>query len=127
MAGKLFDTNAVIAFQAGETAIVELFVASTVLVPAIAMGELYYGAYKSGRVSANLKVIDEFAESNRILVCDGATAKQYGRIKLGLKVKGRPIPENDLWIAAIALQHGLTLVTRDEHFKQVDGLSVETW
>jgi tRNA(fMet)-specific endonuclease VapC len=44
-----------------------------------------------------------------------------------LRVKGQPIPENDIWVAAIALQHRLTLVTRDEHFKQVDGLAVETW
>jgi len=44
-----------------------------------------------------------------------------------LRLKGRPIPENDIWIAAVALQHGLPLATRDDHFNEVDGLRVENW
>ena len=59
-----------------------------------------------------------------ILVCDTETARQYGRIKVELRRKGRPIPENDMWIAAVALQHGLTLATRDAHFDAIDGLTV---
>jgi tRNA(fMet)-specific endonuclease VapC len=51
----------------------------------------------------------------------------YGRIAQQLRRKGRPIPQNDIWIAATALQYDLTLVTRDEHFKQVEGLALETW
>ncbi|TDA70360.1 MAG: type II toxin-antitoxin system VapC family toxin [Clostridia bacterium] len=55
------------------------------------------------------------------------TAYYYGQVKAQLKVKGHPIPENDIWIAAAALQHGLTLVSRDTHFKPIEGLSLEAW
>jgi tRNA(fMet)-specific endonuclease VapC len=99
----------------------EIFVSSTVL------GELYYGARKSAHVAANLARIEQFAASVQVLNCDAATAQLYGNIRDGLRSKGRPIPENDIWIAAVALQHGLPLATRDEHFKEVDGLRVENW
>jgi tRNA(fMet)-specific endonuclease VapC len=62
-----------------------------------------------------------------VLGCDTATARQYGRIKNALRARGRPIPDNDIWIAAIALQHDLTLLSRDRHFGAVAGLVVETW
>jgi len=61
------------------------------------------------------------------LRCDLRTAHQYGIVKELLRRKGRPIPENDVWIAATALLHGLPLVTRDAHFAHVDGLVVEVW
>ena len=93
----------------------------------IVLGELYYGARKSARVAANLARIDEFATSSAVLVCDTATAQEYGPIKNILRQKGRPIPENDISIAAIAQQYQLTLVSRDEHFREVDGLSVIRW
>jgi tRNA(fMet)-specific endonuclease VapC len=71
--------------------------------------------------------IEEFASSASVLSCDGETARHYGQIKDRLRLKGRPIPENDNWIAASAMQHGLPLATRDDHFKEVDGLRIETW
>jgi tRNA(fMet)-specific endonuclease VapC len=55
------------------------------------------------------------------------TADQYGQIRLRLKAKGRPIPENDIWIAATALRYGLALVTRDDHFQEVDNLNLVRW
>lgn len=61
------------------------------------------------------------------LACDAETAQHYGRIKQGLRRRGRPIPENDLWIAATALQHQLVLVTRDDHFYLIEGLATERW
>ena len=61
------------------------------------------------------------------LNCDANTAKLYGRIKQGLHAKGQMIPDNDLWIAATALQYGLTLAARDEHFNWLTGLSIEQW
>jgi tRNA(fMet)-specific endonuclease VapC len=96
-------------------------------VPSIAIGELYYGAYKSARVEANRTRIDKFVSTYAVLACDAVTAVLYGQIKNRLRQKGRPIPENDIWIAAIAQQYQLTLVSRDEHFREVDGLLVETW
>ena len=62
-----------------------------------------------------------------MLGCDETTAQEYGRIKTALKAKGRPIPDNDIWIAAIAKQYSLVLATRDQHFSEVEGLLTETW
>jgi tRNA(fMet)-specific endonuclease VapC len=78
--------------------------ADEVFVPAITLGELYYGARKSPRFEANINRIDAFAATMAILGCDEATARQYGRVKDDLRAKGRPIPENDIWIAAVATQ-----------------------
>ncbi len=71
--------------------------------------------------------ITEFIAANRILVCDTETAQFYGQIKNALKIKGRPIPENDMWIAAVAIQHDLILASRDAHFSEIHGLRLEAW
>jgi len=128
MSGKfLLDTNVVIAFLAGELAIRQLLAeAEDVFVPIIALGELYFGARKSGQVEKNLTRINEFVINCSILVCDTDTAREYGIIKNTLRAKGRPIPENDIWIAAVAKQHGLTLVTRNLHFSEIQSLNIET-
>ncbi len=124
----LLDTSIVLALFAREAAVQQhLAEASEVFVPSIVLGELYYGARKSARVTENLARLDEFVTSSTVLPCDTATAQQYGNIKNMLRAKGRPIPENDIWIAALALQYQLTLVARDGHFHAVDGLRVETW
>jgi tRNA(fMet)-specific endonuclease VapC len=62
-----------------------------------------------------------------VLACDAITATYYGNVKDQLRLKGKPIPENDIWIAALALQHDLVLISRDEHFKVIEQLKVETW
>lgn len=62
-----------------------------------------------------------------MLVCDGTTAAHDGQIKAALRAKGRPIPENDIWIAALGTQHRLTVISRDVHFTEIAGLSVEAW
>jgi tRNA(fMet)-specific endonuclease VapC len=123
----LLDTNIVIALFAGEVAVQQRLTESgEVFVPSIVLGKLYYGAQKSTRVTENLARIDEFVASSTVLPCDTATAQQYGDINK-LRAMGRPIPENDIWIAAIAMQYQLTLVARDGHFHEVDGLQVEAW
>jgi tRNA(fMet)-specific endonuclease VapC len=58
---------------------------------------------------------------------DENTAKFYGSIKAALRKKGKPIPENDIWIAAIAQQYDLILITRDNHFSEIDNLNTELW
>jgi tRNA(fMet)-specific endonuclease VapC len=98
-----------------------------VFTPVIVLGELYYGARRSSRVQENLARIDEFAARSTVLACDTETARRYGAVKDGLRQKGRPIPENDIWIAAIALQYDLTLVARDAHFEEINDLTLETW
>jgi len=129
MSGRyLLDTNIIIALFADDTAVKEnLAKAEEAFVPSIAIGELCYGARKSTRVQENLARIDEFAASSVVSECDTDTARRYGEIKNALRLKGRPIPENDIWIAAIAFQHDLTLVTRDEHFDEIENLKVATW
>ena len=59
--------------------------------------------------------------------CDVSTARHYGKIRELLRAKGRPIPENDIWIAAHAQQYDLTLVSRDAHFSAVEGIRIEAW
>ena len=71
--------------------------------------------------------MDEFAAQSVILSSDADTAKRYGLIKAELKSKGKPIPENDIWIAAIAKQYDLTIVSRDHHFKEIDDLKLDEW
>ncbi len=129
MSGRfLLDTNIVIALFATEAVVLQQLAAVTeVFVPSIVLGELYFGARKSARVATNVAQVDAFAASSAVLVCDTATANHYGEIKNVLRAKGRPIPENDIWIAAIAKQHSLTLVSRDGHFNEIDGVSVEVW
>ena len=91
------------------------------------MGELYAAAENSARAQHNLQRFSEFASRRDVLLCDDRTARLYGNISHLLRQKGRPIPTNDMWIAAIAMQHGLTLVTRDVHFSHIDGLLLKTW
>lgn len=124
----LLDTNIVIALFADEPILTgKIAKTEDVSVPAVVIGELFYGAKKSGRPEKNSERIDGFASDNVILNCDTETARWYGRVKNRLRKKGRPIPENDIWIAAIAFQHDLTLVSRDEHFEKVEDLKLEKW
>jgi len=98
-----------------------------VFVPAIVLGELHYGANKSARAAENCARIETFAAKSAVLRCDAGTARHYGKVKDGLRAKGRPIPENDVWIAASAIQHNLTLISRDSHFQEIDDLRFEPW
>lgn len=129
MSGKfLLDTNIIIALFANEEKIQQnLLKADEIFIPSIAIGELYYGANKSQKIQENLEKINEFIVKNIILGCDAITAEYYGQIKNKLRLKGRPLPENDIWIAAIALQYDLILVTRDAHFDEVENLKVVEW
>ncbi|MGH2516219.1 MAG: type II toxin-antitoxin system VapC family toxin, partial [Ktedonobacterales bacterium] len=104
-----------------------LTTADSVHVPSIVLGELYYGAYKSALVAQNVAKADLVARDNTILACDAATARVYGAIKADLRAKGQPIPDNDMWIAALAMQHQLTLLTRDAHFERIESLALERW
>ncbi len=128
MNGKyLLDTNIVIALFQGEQSILDkLNQIKNVFIPSIVVGELYFGVFKSAKIKENVARINEFALKNEILSCDQHTAKIYGEIKAGLKSIGKPIPENDIWIASVALQYNLILITRDSHFNYISGLSLET-
>ena len=124
----LLDTNILIALLAEEAVVVRhVQDAEAVYVPAIALGELYYGARKSARAAQNVERVATLAGASAVLACDSATAAVYGELKAALRAKGTPIPENDLWIAALANQHRLTLASRDEHFDVVPGMVRVGW
>ena len=91
------------------------------------MGELYFGAHKSARATKNSARIDELASNTVVLSCDIETARHYGEVKNALRINGHPIPENDIWIAAVAFQHDLALATRDIHFEEIENLKTVTW
>jgi tRNA(fMet)-specific endonuclease VapC len=124
----LLDTNIVIALFARERKVMQkLRRAAAVFLPSIVVGELLYGALKSAQVTANMARIEQLALSSAVLACDLDTARHYGRIKDQLRRKGRPLPDNDIWIAAQAQQHALILVSRDTHFQEIDKLKVQAW
>jgi tRNA(fMet)-specific endonuclease VapC len=129
MSGRyLLDTNVIIALFADESDVKEnLATAEDAFVPSIAIGELCYGARKSGKPRENLARIDELAAGSVVLGCDTETARHYGDAKNKLRLKGQPLPENDIWIAAPAIQHNLILATRDGHFQAIEGLKTTAW
>ena len=129
MSGKfLLDTSILIALFSGDTSVqVHLENADEVFISSTVLGELYFGARKSHHIKKNLAHIDEFASNITVLSCDSNTARKYGLIKNNLFEKGKPIPENDIWIAAVALQHDLIIATRDDHFSKVGKLKCEAW
>lgn len=85
------------------------------------------GHINPGRRVKNLRRIEAFIASNIILAFDAVSGFHYGNIKEQLRQKGKPIPENDIWIAAVALQFDSILVSRDEYFSAVQGLAIESW
>jgi tRNA(fMet)-specific endonuclease VapC len=129
MSGKyLLDTNIVIAiFNKDNIVANKLSSITEVFIPSIVIGELCYGAEKSSHSKENLNKIRLFAGASSILSCDLETSCIYGHLKNILRQKGKPIPDNDIWIAAIAKQYHLTLATRDEHFASIPDVSTVTW
>ena len=95
---------------------------------AITMGELLYGAVKKGSPDLMTRVRDLLASAVTILPFDASAAEIYGRVRAELEAGGHPLAEPDLRIAAIALAHGMTLVTANvRHFSRVEELPVENW
>jgi tRNA(fMet)-specific endonuclease VapC len=100
---------------------------ATLYLPVIALGELLYGAYKSALPSKSLGQIEDFGRLCAVLGIDAQTSVYYGQLNSDLGRLGKLIPQNDIWIAAIALQHSLPLATRDQHFSFVPGLTLLEW
>lgn len=124
----LLDTNIVIELFKGNTYILSrLGNRQLVDIPHVVLGELLLGAYRSSNTPKHIAQIRDFMKRCNILSADVATADVYAQTKADLLKKGKPIPENDIWIAATALQHNLTLVTMDKHFQEVEGLVTGKW
>jgi len=125
MRAILLDTNAYTAFMLGATEVVDVVAhADRLYLNSIVLGELLGGFAAGTREPKNRAELARFLDSPRVevLPIKADTADSYALIYAGLRRKGHPIPTNDLWIAASAMEHGAALLTRDAHFSHIDGL-----
>ncbi len=125
MKSILIDTNIYsYAMKGDPESVIVLQQASQIGICSITIGELLSGFKAGKRESENRKELEEFLDAPRvqILAIDEGTADFYADILNNLRKKGTPIPTNDIWIAAVAFQHGLRLFSKDQHFKKVQGL-----
>lgn len=129
MSGEIaLDTSAAIRFLNGDTTITERILAlPEITLPMVVVGELLFGAENSTRPLQNLPRYLEFISACRAVPLGRETATIYAQTRLALKRKGRPIPMNDVWIAAQCIEHSWVLVTDDTDFDYVDGLILERW
>jgi predicted nucleic acid-binding protein len=128
----VLDTSAAVAHLRGVTTVTarlhaKMRTRETIYLPLTAWGELLFGAYHADQPARELANLAQFAPATVRLMPTDRTADEYARIKEALAKAGSLIPENDLWIAAAALEHGLPLITRDAHFARVPGLAVLDW
>jgi len=124
----ILDTNALSALADGDEGLAEKMESVSVpSLPSIVLGEFRYGILGSkfhGRYEGWLQnSLKAFA----VISVDGATAVHYAVIRFGLKSRGMPIPENDIWIAALALQYRLPVLSRDRHFSFIPEIRHVTW
>jgi tRNA(fMet)-specific endonuclease VapC len=123
------DTNAYTAFKRGDAEVLAtLRQADKILISVTVLGELLAGFAAGSREATNREELSRFLASPRVQVVPGtaASADLYALVYAALRRKGAPIPSNDLWIAASALEHGAALLSFDAHFGQIDGLRVGT-
>jgi len=121
----LIDTNAYVEFKRGKPETLEILrYAQTIGINNIVLGELLAGFSVGHRESENQRELTQFLERPRVkfLISDEVTAKYYAMIYKQLRNKGKPIPTNDMWIAATAMQYHLTLLSYDKHFSNIEGL-----
>ena len=124
----ILDTNAVSALLDGDKALeMALAVADRHHLPAVALGEYRFGLKNSRKRQALESLLDELEAESFPLVLDSASARHYADIRSELKSAGHPIPENDIWIAALARQHSLPIVSRDLHFDGISGVRRIGW
>ncbi len=127
MSAVLIDTNAYVRFLAGDEKILDALArASRVYLSVFVLGELMAGFRAGTKEKQNRRILERFLVKPGVAVLDAAqdTADYFGLVKSALKTSGRPIPLNDVWIAAHALETGSILVTYDAHFLAVPGLRV---
>jgi tRNA(fMet)-specific endonuclease VapC len=124
----LLDTNAISALAAGDETLVEAIVrAPRLCVAIISVGEYVYGLAQSKHQSELSEWLEAFLQRAEILSIGRETLPHYAEVRRQLKNDGTPIPANDCWIAAIAKEHRLAIVSRDKHFDSVKGLRRIPW
>ena len=129
VASALLDTTVVVDHLRGKApSIADRFKEThNLYMPVMVLGELLYGAYRSASRVKALKQIEDFMQLCVLLEPHDLTAHYYGRINAALAHAGKAIPQNDVWIAAMALEHSLPLATRDRHFSLVANLTILAW
>ena len=123
----LIDTNIYVAFKRNDSGIINLLrQAENIAINTVVLGELLAGFRGGDREAANRYELNEFLDSPRVelLALDEQSADYFALVFNNLKDIGKPIPTNDIWIAASAMQHGRTLATMDSHFSHIAGLSL---
>ena len=124
----ILDTNALSAAADREPAALEVVARAEFLaVPVIVLGEYRLGIAQSRHRAEYESWLREWMAAVTVIDVDEETTRHYAAIGLELKRAGKPIPANDLWIAALCLQHALPLVSRDHHFDLVKGLKRIDW
>lgn len=129
MSGKIaLDTDISIKFLNGDKTI-ESFLSkySEIYLPAIVVGELIFGALNSKHAEQNLARHKKLIQRAKILEITEATANIYAKIRMSLKKKGKPIPENDLWIASVCIENRIAFISNDGHFKDIDNLILKSF
>jgi len=124
----ILDTNALSAAADREPAALELVArAERVAVPVIVLGEYRLGIAQSRHYTSYKNWLRDWLTAVTVLDIEEETTQHYAAIGLELKKRGRPIPANDLWIAALCRQHALPLLSRDRHFDVVAGIRRLDW
>lgn len=121
----LFDTNAYASFKRNDVDIIEIVQhAEWIGISPIVIGELLTGFDGGNKAKQNKIELQKFLESSRIIIYHLTvdTSHFFSQIYCTLKTKGKPIPTNDMWIAAQALEHGCVVCTHDKHFGYIEGL-----
>jgi tRNA(fMet)-specific endonuclease VapC len=123
--GSILDTNVITKFLDKDPAAISLIQkVERPLTSLIVVGELYFAAVNSSRIDANLEKIKEVLSCLEIILLDDTVCMSYAEIKMELKRKGKPIPDKDIWIAACACAHGLSVATFDHHFSEISQIKL---
>ena len=121
----LLDTSAYVGFKRNAAEAVEIVVKAELIVfSPVVMGELMFGFRNGTRFKENMDDLDRFLNHDAVdlLPIGKITADRYSRIAVKLRQQGTPIPTNDIWIAAQAMEQGAELITSDQHFDKINGL-----
>lgn len=124
----ILDTNALSAVADGDPSAAQVYQqASSIELPVIVLGEYRFGIAQSRRRTEYEGWLDQLIGVTRVLAVEDETSRHYAEIRAELKMAGKPIPSNDLWIAALSRQHQLQMMSGDLHFDAVSGLQRIGW
>ena len=125
MRNLLIDTNIYVAFKRGSSEVQKVFQHTDHIgIDSCVLAELYSGFRLGNRNKKNVEELEDFLRTPRVSIYNHTlkTAEFYAHVYERLRRQGTPIPSNDIWIAAVAMEQGLALYSYDRHFDHVDGM-----